>query len=468
MESITWLDAAKAMNAKLPNTLVPIEGFNSVSTDTRTISPGGLFIALKGAQFDGHDFVEEARIKGAAAAVVQEGEYSKIPVLNVGDTAAAYLHLAGYYRSRFNIPVVGVTGSVGKTSTKEMVALALSSKYNVLKNQGNLNNGVGVPATLFKLENTHTAAVIEMGMNHLGEIKVLSEAAKPTISVITNIGFSHIEHLGSQDGILRAKLETLRGMEKGAPLILNGDDPLLLSVQNMHDISSNFPLLYYGLESQGGIGNKSKSPFAAYAADIKENDDMTSFTVCWQKERLHCELPLVGRHNIYNALAAFLAAVSTDVSPQNALEALKEYKPVGMRQCVEKKGEQLVIMDCYNASPDSVRAALDVLMHTTPEGKGRRIAVLSDMLELGEMAPMLHAQVGKSAAKSGIDKLICYGALSRYTAAAADSMGMHTGCTEDKDMLIEYLKKTFQPGDVVLFKGSRGMRLEEIVQTLYA
>lgn len=446
MEQLTLEEIAKAVGAKNH-----VNGKATlICTDTRKIQKGCVFVALIGANFDGHDFVKTAIENGAIAAIT-ERQIDKLPCIVVGSTRKALLDLAKAYRKKFSPILVGVTGSVGKTTTKEMIALALSAKYNTLKNEGNLNNEIGLPLTLFRLDSTYEAAVIEMGMSHFGEIHRLSKTAKPTISIITNIGFSHIENLGSQEGILKAKLEILDGMDADAQLILNADDKLLANVCLDRDI------ITYGIEN--GYSD-------VRAVNIVSDLD-TKFDIIYHGEVFPITLNCIGMHNVLNALAAFTVGVTCGISPVDIINKLATYESVGLRQKVEQLGEQTVIIDCYNASPDSMRAAISVLAQIEPKSGGRRVAVLADMLELGEMSPELHENVGEMVVNAKIDKLICYGNNSRYIAKRADELGLHSGSTTDKGMLLDYLKTTLRPNDVVLFKGSRGMKLEEVIEELY-
>lgn len=423
----------------------------SVCTDTRKIVPGCLFVALKGANFDGHSFVKTAVENGAVAALT-EFQVANCPCITVEDTRKALLDLAKYYRRKFTLPLVGVTGSVGKTTTKEFIHLALSQKYKTLKNIGNMNNEIGVPITLFGLDESYGAAVIEMGMSHFGEIHRLSRVSMPTVSVITNIGFSHIENLGTQEGILKAKLEILDGMQIDSPLILNGDDKLLSKVVLDREIITC------------GIENESCD---VRAVNVESDAFVQKFDILYNNEKYPVTLNCAGRHNILNALLAFASGISCGCDAEAMCAAFGEYSPDGLRQnIVEKKG-QTVIVDCYNAAPDSMRAAFEVLKKLEPKDGGRRIAVLADMLELGDMSRELHEKVGEMAVEAGIDKIICYGDMAKYTAQRADEMGLHTGFTSDREMLAEYIVKTVKAGDVVLFKGSRGMKLEEIIKKVY-
>jgi UDP-N-acetylmuramoyl-tripeptide--D-alanyl-D-alanine ligase len=369
----------------------------------------------------------------------------------VQDTGQALLDIGGLYRSKFDIPLVGITGSVGKTTTKELTACVLSEHFRTLKTEKNFNNEIGMPKTLLGLRREHSAAVIEMGMSHFGEIARMSRSARPTVAIITNIGFSHIENLGSQEGILRAKLEMLEGMEPDSPLITNADDPMLCELK--HSLAR--PVYTFSVE-----GN----PADAVAEDIKEENGVTTFTVCHGEKRLLAVLPAVGVHNVKNALAAYLAGVLTGMSDQEILCGLAKYRPTGMRQNIMERNGQTVIADCYNASPDSMRAGLGVLGNYPCEGK--RIAVLGDMLELGEHSAALHAKVGKMAAESGIDTLFCYGEAARKIAENAGSE-LKIFCTCDAEVLTEKLRETVQEGDCVFFKASHGMHLEKIITSLY-
>lgn len=454
MEHFTLEEASKAVGSVLPTGKSGKESVADICTDSRKLTPGCVFLALHGSNFDGHEFVLKAIEQGAEAAIT-EHPVGRCPCLVVNSTRKALLDLARFYRMKFSPLTVGVTGSVGKTSTKEMIALALSAKYQTLKNEGNLNNEIGVPQTLFRITGDTQAAVIEMGMSHFGEIHRLSSAVQPDMAVITNIGVSHIENLGSQEGILEAKLEILDGMSPGGPLILNGDDPLLSSVY------VDRMVVTYGIHGSGG------EILDARAEHITLGENQTDFDIIWRGARYPVCLSCVGEHHVYNALAAFTVAVLAEVPPEAAVMKISEYRPVGLRQRVEKRGRQVLVIDCYNASPDSMKAALSALACMKPEGKGRRVAVLADMLELGERSRELHEAVGRMAVETGVEKLICYGKDARYIAAQADELGLHSGCTTDPDMLLEYLKGTLRPDDIVLFKGSRGMKLESIIERLY-
>lgn len=457
MESLSLEFILAATGGRLPRECFNIK-IRGVSTDTRTITEGCLYIALKGEHFDGNNFVEDAFKKGAYAAVAERPlENISRPVIIVNDTRAALLALAQAYRREYDIPVVGVTGSVGKTSTKEAVFSVLSQKYHTHKNEGNRNNEIGMPMSVFGLDRDCGAAVFEMGMSALGEISRLSRVAQPSVGIITNIGISHIGKLGSQKNILKAKLEILDGMKPGSTLILNGDDKLLCEYRQMVS-GQKFPikLRTYGISDKSGV----------YADNIKLSENGTEFDICYDGKRIHTKMLVPGRHNIYNALAAFCAGGELSVSPEEAVRGLAGYEPSGMRQKIIKCGGITIIEDCYNASPDSMRSGFDVL--NTVRG-GRGIAVLADMLELGDESQKAHEAVGHMAAQCGVDVLICYGDDSKYCCDGYTAEKPDGKCCffSDKNELAKALLDIVKDGDTVLFKGSRGMKLEETVKMAY-
>lgn len=448
MKAFTLQEAAAALGLPQMQAQATLA---DVCTDTRKIQPGSLFVCLRGERFDGHSFASQAAQLGAAALLVDHPVDADVPQLVVTDTGKALLQLAGWYRRRFQLPVVGLTGSVGKTTTKEFIALVLGAKYNTLKTQGNLNNEIGVPQMLFRLEDSHTAAVIEMGMNHFGEISRLTRAVAPTVGLITNIGVSHIENLGSRAGILQAKLEILEGMALDAPLIVNIDNDMLRTVK-----LGDRPLLTFAIDDQS-------ADFTAM--DIAEQGSTTTFTVHHSTFTQPVTIPTVGIHNVYNALAAMAVGYVTGVNPAAAASALANYVPAGMRQNLVQVGGVQVIEDCYNASPDSMRAALQTLGKLPVH---RRYAVLGAMLELGDYAKEAHTQVGKMAAENGIDGVLAYGADAAYIVEAAKQAGLENARLFDtKEALAQSLAQQVQPGDGVLFKGSRGMHLEDVMHTVY-
>jgi len=461
VEPLTLSEIAGALGSDLKSE-AKITG---VSTDSRTIRPGSLFVALRGEHFDGHDFLAVARAKGAAAflvddQVVQE-DINKVTII-IKDTRVALLQLAGYYRSKFDIPLVGVTGSVGKTSTKEMVFAALSAKYDVLKTKGNRNNEIGLSMTILELDRTTQAAVIEMGMNHFGEISGLSHAAKPTVGIITNIGVSHIENLGSREGILQAKLEIVDGLLPGSPLILNADDDLLVNVKLEHN-----KIITYSVDNPNAeIRAEKIASFNQIDAQNNEVNCRTTFDICYGVGRVAAEIPVIGRHHVSNALAAFAAGLCCRMQPDEIVSGLKNFASTGMRQNIRLKKGITFLEDCYNASPDSIKAAIQTLMQLDVPGK--RVVVLADMLELGGTSREEHTQIGAYLAHAGVDGILATGNDAKHYVNGAREAG-HKQATffEDGQTLANRLGETLCPGDAVLFKASRGLRLETVMEMVY-
>ncbi|MBR0414735.1 MAG: UDP-N-acetylmuramoyl-tripeptide--D-alanyl-D-alanine ligase [Clostridia bacterium] len=447
MEELRLKKIAEVVGAKC-DADIPI---SSICTDTRKIEKGCLFIAFEGERFDAHDFAAQAAEQGAAALICHKKVTCSAPVLYVEDTRTAYLDIAGYYRSLFSIPLVGITGSVGKTTTKEFIALALSAKFKTLKTEGNFNNDIGMPATLLRLDSSYEAAVIEMGMNHFGEIHNLVLRSRPTMGVITNIGVSHIENLGSRDGILKAKLEILDGMQPDAPLLLNADNDKLATVK-----VEGRPVYYFGIENPGADFR---------AQDIRRTTESTDFTIVYSGGRQEVHIPAVGNHNVLNALCAFGVAVLSGIDAKKVAQKLAEYEPAGRRQKIVKCSDFTVIEDCYNASTDSMRAAIETLAQMNAK---KKIAVLADMLELGDYAQRLHEEVGEFCARQKIDAVLAYGDQARFYCEKAKEGGVpQTEFFEDKQALLEAVSACAEDDSVLLFKGSNGMHLEETINALY-
>ncbi len=427
------------------------ETVSGVSTDTRTINKGDLYVAVKGERFDGSDFIGAAVENGAAAVLTEnvEGAAScKVPAVLVEDSRRAQLMLARYHRLRFPLKLCGVTGSVGKTSTKDMIFAVLSAAYNTLKTEGNFNNDIGLPKTLFGLNESHGAAVIEMGMSDLGEISVLSGAAVPDCAVITNIGYCHIENLKSRENILKAKLEILDGAKGGAPLILCGDDEYLRTVQ-----LSDRTVIRYGMEAHNDVR----------AENIQHLPEGERFTLIDGAERYPAEVPVSGEHHVLNALAAYCVGRSFGMSAAQIIPAFMDYAASGMRQKTVQLGDVTCILDCYNASPTSMKSSLSVLGGA--QCGSRKIAVLGDMLELGEMSQQLHAMVAEYV-RQNAEVCFLYGAEMSACAQALTAGGFEVYHSCDKAELSAKLKSFLHAGDTLLFKGSRGMRMEEIFEAI--
>ncbi len=425
----------------------------SVSTDTRTIQEGALFVALRGEQFDGHKFVQNAIDSGAICCVVAEdgGVPEGIPVIVVKDTLSALGDLARAYRNRFSIPVIGITGSVGKTSTKEMIASVLKQVYETHMTAGNFNNEIGLPLTVFQLSKAHETMVLEMGMSNFGEISRLTRIAGPELAVITNIGVSHIENLGSREGILKAKLEILEGLQMDGTVVLNGDDDLLWGARGELECET----LYYGIEN---------ASCDLVAKNICTYSDSTTFSCKIEGKEYDFLVRVPGIHHVYNALAAILVGLRNRVPVEAIQKGVRCFAPTGLRQTLMDLSKFRVIRDCYNASPDSMRSGLSVLQLT--ETTGRRVACLGDMLELGEISDSAHKEVGRLATELGVNCLITVGKAAKGMAQGAMEAGMTPETIysfENNEALCAKLPEILKENDVILVKGSRGMHLEEVV-----
>ncbi len=426
-----------------------------VCTDTRQIRPGDIFFALRGEKYDAHDFLDRAVDGGAAALVVSRkvAATSGIPVILVKDTLTGLQELAAYNRRQFSIPVVGVTGSSGKTTTKDMVAAVLGTRFNVLKTRGNMNNEIGLPLTLLDLSAGHGAAVVEMAMRAPGEINSLCLLARPTCAVITTIGVAHLERLGSVENIARAKGEILDHIAPDGFALLPGDSPQARKQAGR----CHGRVLYFGLEPGLDI----------YAENLRREGTGNRFTVVMSDCRCEVSLPLPGLHNVKNALAAAGVGFMLGLTPEEVAVGLGRVTLSGMRSEIIEVENFTVINDAYNANPESARAALQLLEELA--GKRRRVAVLGDMLELGEAAKEGHRQVGEAAARHGVELLVTVGELSRETAAGARGAGLNDAgvvTCRDNNEALEVLQNRVRRGDVVLVKGSRGMRMEEITSGL--
>ena len=433
----------------------PEEILTGVSTDTRKIKNGELFLAIKGEKFDGHSFILDAVAKGAGGVLVQEGGITnanfKLPdisFISVSDSIRALGDIGNFHRSRFNIPVIGITGSNGKTTTKEMAAAILNKKFNALKNFGTENNNIGVPLTLMRLNGEHNIAVLEMGTNHLGEIRRLSEIARPTIAVITNIGPSHLEYLEDTDTVLKAKAEILEHMSNDSKLILNADDEYLKTIK------TNLRTVWFGFNKEADF----------YADKINLAPDGINFRL---NEKWDISLGVLGRHSVYNALAAIAAAWDFGISIDDIRDALKEFRVPNMRMEVKRIGDIKIINDAYNANPQSMKQAIEALRDMTVEG--RKILITGDMLELGTFSGRFHHLVGKQAAESGFDLIVAVGKLAEHVSNGAQEAGMSQKkiklCALTKEAR-EKVAKLIKKGDTILVKGSRAMRMEEIVNDL--
>ncbi|KOR23960.1 UDP-N-acetylmuramoyl-tripeptide--D-alanyl-D-alanine ligase [Clostridium sp. L74] len=456
MEFIKLEEIIKAVNGELVITGEKDE-YNSVSTDTRKIKKGDIFIALKGENFNGNNFVETAIEKGADLCIVSELGFDKEKInkssyiVKVENTNKALLDLAKYYKSKLDIKVVAITGSTGKTSTKDLVAAVLSEKYKVFKTEGNFNNEIGLPLMIFKLDKSYDIAVLEMGMNHFNEIHNMAEAAKPDIAIITNIGISHIENLGSRENILKAKLEVTDFFDKDNALIINGDNDLL------SDFESDKYKVYK-------IGTENKFDFNGQNLILEE--ESIEFDILEQEKIAYkgFNVNVPGKHNVLNSLTAIACAKILDMDYEDIQNGIKNLKATSMRLDIIRENGFTIINDCYNASPDSMKAAIDVMKNIN--GK-RTIALLGSMMELGNESYKAHREVSEYAKEKEIDLLFSIGEFNEAYREGFEEVNKdnYKSFLNNKEAA-KYIKNIIRDDDVILVKASRTMRLEEIVEEL--
>lgn len=433
--------------------------FSAIVTDTRKISEGVLFVALKGERFNGEDFAAEALAKGAAGVVVSEAcdkkqlEKCAGTVLQVEDTLAAYQLMAKAWRDKFpQIPVVAITGSNGKTTTKDLTAAVLSAKGDVLKTQANFNNEIGLPLTLLGLKKEHTAAVVEIGMRGFHQIEALAPIASPQIGIVTNVGETHMELLGSLENIAKAKQELVEAIPAGGTVILNADNKYVAGMRSA--AKEGVKVMTFGLEQEADVKGEA----------IHTEGNVTKFMVTYANERHEYEVNMVGRHNVYNTLAAIAAGFAMGLTPVEVREGLSHLEATKMRFELQQVKEWNVVNDAYNASPMSMTAAINTLSELT---KGRKIAVFGDMLELGSVSEEAHLHVGEEVAEHGFTALVTRGEMGEFIAKGAENKGMTAvyRCASHEEAA-EKLHELLQPGDTLLFKGSRGMTMEKIIDLL--
>lgn len=418
-----------------------------VETDTRKIKEGALFIALKGENFNGNKFADVALENGASAVIIDEIAFDALKTKGLGniiiveDTRKALLDLAAYYRRKLDIKVVGITGSTGKTSTKDLVAAALSSKYKVFKTKGNFNNEVGVPLMIFSLDNSYDIAVLEMGMSNLGEIERLALAGKPDIAVITNIGMSHIENLKTRENILKAKMEITTGFNNENVLIVNGENDLLKTLS-----IKDYEVIKIGADDDN---------YDIKAKNIKIGEDSVEFTV----DESSFLVEQLGYHSVLNGLLAIAVGRKLGLSDNEINKGFKNIEATSMRLDVKENNNNIIINDTYNASPDSMKAGIDVLMNLK---KSYNIIIVGDMRELGDESYNAHKSVGEYAKEKGIDLLLTTG---EYSKAYKDGFGEDTLVFKDKESIVTYVK-ALEKNYAALVKASRGSKFEEIVNNL--
>ena len=423
-----------------------------IFTDSRKIREGSLFVPIKGARADGHDFIEGVMEKGALATLSEKDLGEKpYPYIQVESSLQAVKDMAEYYLKQLKIPVVGITGSVGKTSTKEMIASVLSQKYKVLKTQGNFNNELGLPLTVFNLREEHEMAVLEMAISDFGEMHRLAKIARPDTCVITNIGLCHLEFLKSRDGILKAKTEIFDFLREDGHVVLNGDDDKLVTVKEVKGIRP----VFFGLENHQGIWADQVQPEGLRGISCRIHMGEDSFQVL---------IPVPGRHMVYNALAAAAVGQIYGLSKEEIKEGIQSLQPVSGRFHIIHADKYTIIDDCYNANPVSMKASLDVLS----DALGRKVAILGDMGELGEDQVDMHREVGVYAASRNIDVLLCVGELSAYMAEAArlTAPAKEIRHFASKEELLAELPRILEQGDHVLVKASHFMEFGKILEAL--
>ncbi len=429
-----------------------------VVIDSRKVQPGGVFIATRGASVDGHTFIPEVAAKGVLGVVCEKApEGCDIPYILVKDSLQALKDIAEYYRKGLAIPVVGITGSVGKTSTKEFIASVCSVRYRVLKTEGNFNNEIGLPLTVLSIRQEHEMAVLEMGISDFGEMHRLSKIARPDLVVMTNIGQSHLENLGSREGILKAKSEIFDFMNPEGCTVVNGDDDLLCHMEK----KGNRQILHFGRNSSN-----------EFFASRVESRGLTGSSIMIHGDRkvFSAEVPLPGEHMILNALAAAAVGTQMGLSPEEIAEGISRVEIVSGRGNVVRTPSYTLIDGSYNSNPGSAKAAIDMLNLAFE----RKVALLGDMFELGEQKEQLHREVGVYAAEQGIDVLVCTGELSRHMYEGAEAPGETKGNKgktevfyfENRDEMIEGLPRILKKGDAVLVKASHGMHFEKVVEWL--
>lgn len=425
--------------------------FTKVSTDTRTLTENSLFVALKGDTFDGHNFLATAKEKGALGAIVETGRgIDGLVCIEVPSPLAAYQALARYHRRRFDIPVVAITGSSGKTTTKELVAAVLSAQFNVLKTEKNFNNEIGLPKTLLELTADHEACVVEMGMRGLGQIEELALIAEPTVGVITNVGTSHIELLGSQEKIAQAKSELIQHIGADGTVVLNEDDDFVRAMGTLTDGKK----IFYGIHHSATVTG----------SQLRYKKDGIKFTCRCFDELFDVFLPMIGEHNVYDALAAVAVGRALGVSSQKIARALGDFSGMAMRQEIISFPDIVILNDAYNANPSSMTESIKALGQL--DGK-RKVAMLGDMLELGEFTEPAHREIGELLATERYGAVFTFGEAAKFIAKAAKGKGVPIVkvCDSHLDMAMAY-QDIRTKGDVILVKGSRGLRMERVVEEL--
>ncbi|MBR3646132.1 MAG: UDP-N-acetylmuramoyl-tripeptide--D-alanyl-D-alanine ligase [Lachnospiraceae bacterium] len=451
MKNMTLANITKACNGTYCGDKALLnEEISGVEKDSRLIEKGMLYLPFVGNVVDGHDFIPQVFEKGALCTLSEkELDNPAGPYILVDSVNVALKDIAEYYRSTLSTKIIGITGSVGKTSTKEIIASVLSEKFNVLKTEGNYNNEIGMPLTILRIREEHQVGVIEMGISDFGEMHRLSKVSRPDIAVITNIGTCHLEKLGDRDGVFKAKTEMFEYVSKDGAVILNGNDDKLIEVEKVGDITPQF----FGVD--GDFDCKAVSYESLGLTG-------TSITIDYKGETFDSVIPVPGHHMVYNALAATCVGRTLGMSFEEIDRGIRKLKTIGGRNNIIETEKYIIIDDCYNANPVSMRASIDVL----GLAKGRKVAILGDMFELGENEIHLHKEVGEYAGKSKIDKLICIGSLAENYAEGAYEAGgnmeiVHYNTKED---FLDAIDEEILEHDNILIKASNGMKFKELVE----
>lgn len=449
MKSFTVNEIVSACGGKLcGDESVLSAQVSAITADSRKVKKGDVFAAITGERVDGYSFIPQCTEMGAICSIAQRIPTDGSPCVLVDNTPEALGKIARAYREKFGIPFVGISGSVGKTSTKELISSVLSTHFNTHKTQGNFNNALGVPYTLFALNDTHTAAVVEMGISDFGEMSVLAQMVQPDIAVLTNVGKCHLENLKTLDGVLKAKTEMLAFLKSGGTVVLNGDDPYLRKAE----IPQGARAVYYGLDLKNDI----------YATDIQsDNEAYTDFTVHTKNGSFKARINALGNHMVQNALAAVAVGLELKLSQAEIIEGLNAYRTIAGRANIIKTEKLTVIDDCYNANPESMKASLKTLSGF----EGRRVAVLGDMKELGEKEKELHREIGELAVELKLDLVIAVGELALEIYKAARPF-IDTEWYQSIEEAKLYMYEMLTIGDTVLVKASHSMKFDELVSQI--
>ncbi len=465
IKTYTPEEIARIVGGKLVLTGEVADGIvTNICTDSREVTGSSLFVAIAGERVDGHDFMRMALDAGAACILAQHVPQSvsdkSAAVILVEDPILALGALASDYRDASAVRVVAVTGSVGKTTTKEFIAAVAAAGFKTHKTEGNHNNDLGLAMTLFTLEKDDAVSVLEMGMSALGEIERLSQIAKPDIAVVTNIGTSHLASLGTRENICRAKLEIVAGMHPSGALLLNADEPLLYARADSLVPKPQFM----------SIGNALGDFRATNIRTVGEG--MMFDLICREQVITNVQIPTLGQHNVYNSLAAYAVGTMLGLSEKTIRRGLLQFRGADMRQKIYEMGAFTVIEDCYNASPESMRAALDVLAAVCAHKNAKSAALLGDMLELGEYTRLMHDQLGQYAAQTKVNRLFCYGKMADVIAEAAIKNGIRAENvyvsldTRDPQTMADMIQQALEPGDVLLVKASRAVAAEKVLAAM--